>query len=68
MKAEESLCCSPYTYIFGDIREQNDNQDKTLHILENIKRNAQKCATDNNKTATQNNCKKSSSLYYHSAE
>lgn len=32
------------------------------------KRNVQKCATDDKKTATQNNCKKSYSLYYHSSE
>lgn len=68
MKTEESLCCSPYTYIFGDAYEQNEDQDKALHALENAKRNVQKCATDDNKTATQNNCKKSYGLYYHSSK
>lgn len=69
MKAEESLCRSPYIYIyiyiyFGDTHKQNEDEDKALHILENTKRNVQKCATDDNKTATQNNCKKSYGLYY----
>lgn len=53
-----------YTYTFGDTHEQNEDQDKALHVLEYVKRNVQRCATDYNKAAKQNNSKESYSLYY----
>lgn len=57
-----------HLYVFDDIHEQNEDQNKALHALENIRRNVQKYAIDDNKRGTQNNCKKSYGFHYHSSD